>query len=101
MPNRYKNIQQNNTPLGRRYKMNAIYPEIPLSENDYNIVTTGADRYDTLASQFYGDSSLWWVIASANNSKKDGLIVEQGIQLRIPADGPGVFDAFEKLNKNR
>lgn len=101
MPKRYKDIQQNKTASGRRYKLNAIYPDIPLSENDYYIITTGTDRYDTLASQFYGDSSLWWVIAAANNSKKDGLIVEQGIQLRIPADGPGVFDKFVELNSNR
>jgi len=101
MPNRYKNIQQNLTKSGRRYKINAVYPDIPQTEDDFYIITTGTDRYDTLASQFYGDSSLWWIIAAANNSKKDGLIVEQGIQLRIPADGPGIFDMFEELNKNR
>ena len=37
----------------------------------------------------------------ANNSKKDGLIVKPGIQLRIPADGPGAKDAFDLLNETR
>lgn len=101
MSNRYKTIERLNTKGGRRYFTNAIYPDIPYSENDIYIITTGADRYDTLANQFYGDSSLWWIIAIANNSKKDGLIVEPGIQLRIPADGLEVKAQYELLNQNR
>ena len=37
----------------------------------------------------------------SNNSKKDGLIVEPGIQLRIPADGEGARALFEQLNEER
>jgi len=100
MPDRYRNIQELRTTSGRRYLKNAIYPDIPVSENDTYIMTTGGDRYDTLAQQFYGDSSLWWVIASANTSKTDGLIVEQGVQLRIPFDGLAALSQFEELNRN-
>jgi len=94
MPDRFRNIELLKQESGRRYYKNVIYPDIPATEDDTYIITTGGDRYDTLALQFYGDSTLWWVIASANNSKKDGLIVEQGIQLRIPADAAKVRSLF-------
>ena len=86
---------------GRRSFATTIYPDIPLSANDTYVITTGGDRYDTLAQQFYGDSSLWWIIASANNSKKDGLIVEPGIQLRIPGSAAEVIEKFDELNEKR
>ena len=40
------------------------------------------DRLDHLAHQFYGDVSLWWYIAKANNLKF--MTVPTGISLRIP-----------------
>lgn len=101
MPNRYKQIEQLRDSEGRRYFKNPIYPDIPLSEDDTYVITTGADRYDTLAKQFYNDSTLWWVIASANVSKRDGLIVEQGIQLRIPANISAIIEEFNFVNANR
>lgn len=101
MANRYKDIELLKDSEGRRYFKNAIYPDIPYSEDDIYVITTGADRYDTLAKQFYNDSTLWWVIASANTSKRDGLIVEQGIQLRIPGNVSKVIEDFNQVNANR
>ena len=101
MANRYSTINSLKTKNGRRYRMNAVYPEIANSPGDIYIITTGGDRYDKLAKQFYGEQSLWWVIAMANNSKKDGMIVKPGIQLRIPADGRGAQVEYERLNENR
>ena len=96
----------NETPIvkddeGKRYYVNSIYPDIPKSENDTYLITTGGDRYDTLAQQFYGDSSLWWIIASANTSKTDGLIVKPGVQLRIPGDIQDTLQLFDSVNENR
>jgi hypothetical protein len=101
MPVRYKTIEELKSQEGRRYYRNAIYPDVPVSEDDIYVISTGGDRYDTLAQQFYGDSRLWWVIASANTSKRDGLIVEPGIQLRIPANGPDILRQFEEFNEKR
>ena len=101
MPDRYANIQEIRNEDGIRYRTNTIYPDIPLSEEDTYVITTGGDRYDTLATQFYGDSNLWWVIASANNSKMDGLICRPGVQLRIPANSGEVLRLFRSLNENR
>ena len=96
---RYQTIEELKSDSGRRYYKNAVYPDIPVTEDDIYVISTGGDRYDTLAQQFYGDSRLWWVIASANTSKTDGLIVKPGIQLRIPADGPGVKEDFKDFNE--
>ena len=101
MADRYRDIKELTSEDGSKYRTNSIYPTIPETEDDIYVITTGGDRYDTLARQFYGDSSLWWVIASANNSKKDGLIVEQGVQLRIPANPGNILSLYEEFNENR
>lgn len=101
MPNRFQNKEIFKTQTGTRYFTNVIYPEIPVSENDTYVITADGDRYDTLAQQFYNDSSLWWVIASANVSKTDGLAVEKGIQLRIPADAARARRQFDDVNAQR
>jgi hypothetical protein len=101
MANRYRDIKQFTTTDGITYKANSIYPEIPLSDKDYYVVTTAGDRYDTLAYQFYNDTSLWWIIASANNSQQASLAVEPGVQIRIPYDKTIVLDLYNQVNKTR
>ena len=61
-----------------------IIPIIPVSATDTYIQTTSIERLDKLASTFYGDSSLWWVIASANGLGKGSIIVPLNSKLRIP-----------------
>lgn len=100
MSSRYKTAEILKTEEGTRYYKNMIYPEIPLHEDDIYVMTTSADRYDILALQYYKDSSLWWVIASANNSKLDSIVVEQGIQLRIPCNVNAIVRNFEDFNKS-
>jgi nucleoid-associated protein YgaU len=100
--NRYLNIVNNKTEEGRRYIQNAIYPDIPESANDIYVIVTVGDRYDTLAQSFYGDTSLWWIIASANpSSKSDSLVPTPGTQIRIPANEDRIISAYERLNKRR
>lgn len=101
MANRYENSILSRDRKGKRFFTNPIYPEIPETENDIYVITTGTDRYDKLALQFYQDSSLWWVIAMANNSKTDSLAVQQGVQLRIPANPGNAVSLFEEFNANR
>ena len=72
---------------------------MPLSGNDYYVITTAGDRYDTLAQQFYNDYSLWWIIAAANNSERASLVVQPGIQLRIPTDIENIISNFNSTNR--
>jgi hypothetical protein len=101
MANRYENIKQITTTDGITYKSNTIYPEVPLSENDFYVITSAGDRYDTLAQQFYNDYSLWWIIAAANNSQQASLNVEPGVQIRIPANQSQIVSQFNQVNKTR
>ena len=72
------------------------YLEIPLSTEDIYTTTTIGDRYDTLASHYYGKSSLWWVIVIANPQfPKDSLIPPIGVQIRIPE----IANAFSIANQ--
>jgi len=96
---RYENTKVVQSPEGKQYRTTTVYPETPISENDYYIITTAGDRYDTLADQFYSDHTLWWVIASANNSERASLIVEPGIQLRIPGNIDTIINNYNKVNK--
>lgn len=75
------------------------YPEIPRSENDIYVITTIGDRYDTLAFQYYQDSSLWWVIANANgNANKSTLTPPIGSQIRIPINPSPTEIQYQNIN---
>lgn len=99
--NRYTNAKVLKTDEGKRYITAPIYPYIPEDDNDLYIITTGGDRYDTLAQQFYRDYRLWWIIASANNSQKSSMFCEPGVQLRIPADKNAAIELYRELNETR
>jgi len=101
MANRYRDTKRSKTSDGIEYITNSIYPDIPLSDQDYYVISTGGDRYDNLAQQFYSDHTLWWIIAMANNSERASLIVEPGIQLRIPADKDRILQLYRDTNKLR
>lgn len=48
-------------------------------------VTTESDRLDIIAGEYYGDGTLWWVIAAASGIGW-GLQVPAGIELIIPVN---------------
>ena len=52
------------------------------SNEDVRVVTEIGDRLDIIANQFYGDPSLWYLIADANNLNL--INVKAGLKLRIP-----------------
>jgi nucleoid-associated protein YgaU len=99
--NRYKDIQELISTQGSRYRGTVTYPSIPLSENDTYVITVGGDRYDTLAHEFYNDSRLWWVIASANNADRDTINITPGTQLRIPYNITAVLSQFRDFNNSK
>lgn len=102
MPNRYKNIKSLVSNNGFRYRSNAVYPDIPESDRDIYVVTSVGDRYDKLAQQYYGDSTLWWIIATANSSSnRSNLIPTPGTQIRIPYNKQEVINSFNNLNRTR
>jgi hypothetical protein len=82
-----------------RYRT-VIYPEIVRDIRDIYIFTRVGDRYDSLAQSYYKDSSLWWVISTANETPSDSLLPDIGIQIRIPSPTRinAIVSNYENLN---
>jgi phage tail protein X len=105
--NRYQNIPRRKIN-GNLVYQTSRYPEVPLSPNDIYVYTVQGDRFDVLAQQYYGDSSLWWVISIANTNTagtslpsdlpQNSLVIPEGIQIRIPADYINVISSFNTIN---
>lgn len=97
--NRYQNIPRTKINNKEVY-VTSRYPEIPLSENDIYIYTTQGDRFDTLANQFYNDSSLWWIISIANTDQlsQNTLVIPAGLQIRIPDNPSTIIRNFNLIN---
>ena len=94
---RYSNALTLKTSTGVDYKKSQFYPNIPLSETDEYVITTIGDRLDNLAYSYYRDSTLWWIIAAANNNATSGFLFPiPGTQLRIPTDLNKAKVAIEK-----
>ncbi len=100
MASRYKNIKKFRASNSKEYYTNPIYPTVPPSADDFYVLSSSGDRYDTLALDFYGDSKLWWVIASANIQNKASLAIEPGVQIRIPGDKTRALQLFDQLNNS-
>jgi len=69
----------------KRYLSTTILPKIPISKNDVYIQITSPDRLDRIALSYYNDSTLWYIIAAANNIGKGSWMVGTGVILRIPS----------------
>jgi len=99
---RYQSIQvKKNSQRGSEFYSNNIYPDIPLSNDDNYIIAVLGDRLDLVALDFYGDTSFWWVIASANALSGDSLYIEPGMQIRIPSDLSAVLNDYKLVNTTR
>jgi phage tail protein X len=91
---RYRSNQLKKSIDGRTVYRSRIYPNIPLSSTDVYVMSETGDRLDTLASQYYGDSSLWWIIACANNIHNAHLGLADGTILRIPQNYRQIISNF-------
>ena len=96
---RYGPISSKTTSTGKRIYNTVRYPEILRSLNDIYVYTSIGDRFDTLAEQYYDDSSLWWIISIANgNFNQSSLTPSLGDQIRIPANPAAIISDYENLN---
>jgi hypothetical protein len=99
MANRYQNIRTTKlNTTGSVYYQTNVYPTIEPTNDDYYVITTAEDRLDLIAFDFYKDSSLWWIIASANALPGDSIYPPAGIQLRIPTNLPEILTSYNLQN---
>jgi hypothetical protein len=104
MPSRYQSISTMKSDTGitstsgkTMYKP-TYYPSIDASIDDSYIITGATDRLDLIANDFYGDSTLWWIIAMVNDLEGDSMFPPTGIQLRIPANISTLLTKFNQSN---
>ena len=95
---RYSTTRRKIDKSGIRVLTTTYYPEIPINNSDIFIYTKEGDRLDTLAHRYYGDDTLWWIIAKANGIRgKMGL--EVATPLRIPGNITTIIEKFIHINK--
>jgi hypothetical protein len=95
--NRYKKTEIKLDKDGKSVYGTTYYPTIPIENTDKFIITTLDNRLDSLANQYYGDVSLWWIIAKANGIKGK-TVLKSGELLRIPGEIPKILEQFDDLN---
>ena len=95
---RYNNVDILKNENGRRFKKTVRLPLIEPSQSDVYIIGQVGDRLDNLAYKYYGRSSYWWIIATANQIGKGDLVVPIGKQLRIPGNVQSIVEEYNELN---
>ena len=99
MPSRYSSTKVKRDKSGIRAYKTTYYPDIPIRNEDQFIYPRFGERLDTLAYKFYGDSTLWWVIAKANGIKGISAL-RPGENLRIPLNIQKIIENFRNINKS-
>lgn len=96
--NRYDYTTKTKRWDGKPVYRTVIYPAIPVSDSDIYVTVSDNDYLDSLAFKYYKDTSLWWVIAVANNLGKGKLSIDVTKQLRIPTNITSILQNFRLAN---
>lgn len=83
---------------GKDMYVPTYYPNIEAKEDDNYIIIGTTDRLDVIAYDFYGDSTLWWAVAMANNLEGDSMFPPVGMYLRVPANLPELLQKYNQSN---
>ena len=83
---------------GKRAFKPTIYPKIPIRDSDIFIYPKFGDRLDNLAFKYYGDVSLWWIIAKANNLDAAHIGLEVDNQIRIPTNIQPIIKKLKEIS---
>ena len=93
---------QLDTEKNRRFYPALLDPTVERRLDDIYVVCQIGDRFDLLASKYYNDSTLWWIISAANPEvRKDSMFIEPGTQIRIPRDFQRVLSLYAEQNLSR
>lgn len=95
---RYNQISIHNRYDGKRVYNTTTYPIILPSPSDIFVISNEGDFLDTLAYKYYGDPTLYWIIAVINNIGKGRMSIEPGLTLRIPSNVNDIINKFNNIN---
>jgi hypothetical protein len=105
--NRYQTIEKIRNEnqfvgtIGDLYYNTVSYPEVGARESDIYVETEFGDRLESLAFQFYGDTTLYWIISIRNPNKVNfgSVFLTPGSIIAIPVDIGGIVDSYVNLNE--
>ena len=98
---RYRNTKVKVYKDGNRVFGLTFYPKIPIKDSDKFVAISRGQRLDTLADQYYGDTSLWWIISKANNLSGSEIQLDPSKTYRIPLEIDTVLTEFNELNRKQ
>ena len=98
MPSRYKYTSIKTTKKGKRVFRPTMYPKIPIQDSDVFIYPKFGDRLDNLTFKYYGDVSLWWIIAKANGLDEAHIGLEVDNQIRIPTNIQPIIKKLKEIS---
>jgi len=95
---RYDFTSQKLNKNGKRVFRPTMYPRIPIRDSDIFIYPRFGDRLDNLAYKYYGNVSLWWIIAKANNLDAAHIGLEVDNQIRIPTEIQPILQKLKEMS---
>ena len=93
---RYDNTLVKKNKIGQRVYGVTLYPKIPIQDGDEFYSPIDGERVDSVAEKFYGDATLWWIIAKANGLKGQTSVTTEK-PLRIPGNVSQIIQNFISL----
>ena len=85
---------------GNRVLKTTLYPDIRIADGDMFVYPIDGDRLENLAYRYYGDSTLWWIIAKANKIKDGSFALKPDEKLRIPSNIAQITNDLQSINKD-
>jgi len=85
---------------GNRVQKITLYPEIRIGDRDQFVYPIDGDRLENLAYRYYGDSTLWWIIAQANKIRDGSFGLKPDETLRIPRNVPQIIQDLQAINED-
>ena len=95
---RYKTAKVRRDKDGTRYYKPTIVPNVPIKDSDIFVYPVYGDRFDIIAQRYYNDSTLWWIIAKANELSKGQISPDPLKKLRIPTEIDDILESVQKSN---
>ena len=95
---RYKTAKVRRDKDGIRYYKPTIVPNVPIKDSDIFVYPIYGDRFETIAQRYYNDSTLWWIIAKANELSRGEISADPLKKLRIPTEIDDILESVQKSN---
>ena len=95
---RYDSAKVRKDKNGTRYYKPTIVPNVPIKDSDIFVYPVYGDRFETIAQRYYNDSTLWWIIAKANELSRGEISADPLKKLRIPTEIDDILESVQKSN---